>query len=50
MDRLIQEKCVACRGDVPRLSDSEIETLKAEAPEWRVLTEEGIPRLYPVHG
>ena len=30
MDRLIQEKCVACRGDAPRLSDSEIAHLKHE--------------------
>ncbi len=45
MDRLIQEKCVACRGDAPRLSDSEIAHLKHETPEWQVLIEGDIPRL-----
>ncbi len=45
MAKLIQEKCVACRRDAPKLSDSEIAHLKPETPEWQVLTEEDIPRL-----
>ncbi len=45
MGKLIQEKCVACRRDAPRLNDLEIAHLKPEAPEWQVLTEEDIPRL-----
>ena len=45
MGKLIQEKCIACRGDVPGLGDSEIGALKTETPEWEVPTEEGIPRL-----
>ena len=45
MGTWIQEKCVACRRDAPRLSDSEIVHLKPETPEWQVLTEEDIPRL-----
>ncbi len=45
MGTLIQEKCVACRRDAPRLSDSEIAHLKPETPEWQVLSEEDIPRL-----
>ena len=45
MGKLIQEKCVACRRDAPRLSDSEIAHLKPETPEWLVLSEEDIPRL-----
>jgi 4a-hydroxytetrahydrobiopterin dehydratase len=45
MGKLIQEKCVACRGDVPRLSDSEIAHLKSETSEWQLLTEDDIPRL-----
>ena len=32
MDRLIQEKCVACRRDAPKLNDSEIAQLKPETP------------------
>ncbi len=45
MGDLIQEKCVACRRDAPRLNDSEIGHLKPETPEWQVLTEADIPRL-----
>ncbi len=45
MDTLIQEKCVACRRDAPRLNDLEIAHLKPEAPEWQVLTEKDIPHL-----
>ena len=45
MGDLIQEKCVACRRDAPRLNDSEIVHLKPEAPEWQVLTEADVPRL-----
>jgi|SRR5437867_3275644 len=45
MGDLTQEKCVACRGDAPRLSDSEIAHLKADMPGWEVLTRAGIPRL-----
>ena len=45
MDKLTQEKCVACRGDAPKLTDSEIAQLKSEALEWQVVTEEAIPRL-----
>ena len=45
MGDMIQEKCVACRRDAPRLNDSEIAHLKPETPEWQVLTEEDIPHL-----
>ncbi len=45
MGDLIQEKCVACRRDEPRLNDSHIAHLKPEAPEWQVLTEADIPQL-----
>ena len=45
MGTLIQEKCVACRRDAPKLSDSEIAQLKPETQEWQVLIEGDIPRL-----
>ncbi len=45
MGDLIQEKCVACRRDAPRLNDSQIAHLKPETPEWQVLTEEDILHL-----
>jgi 4a-hydroxytetrahydrobiopterin dehydratase len=39
------ERCVACRADAPRLTDSEIAALRPEVPEWTVVEREGIPRL-----
>jgi 4a-hydroxytetrahydrobiopterin dehydratase len=39
------ERCVACRADAPRLTDSEIAALRPEVPEWTVVEHEGIPRL-----
>jgi 4a-hydroxytetrahydrobiopterin dehydratase len=39
------ERCVACRVDAPRLTDSEIAALRPEVPEWTVVEREGIPRL-----
>lgn len=45
MATLNEEKCVACRSDAPKLSDSEIARLKPETPEWQVLVEDDIPRL-----
>src|SRR5919202_407878 len=45
MAALSGEKCVACRGDAPRLTEAEIGELRREAPEWQVVEREGIPRL-----
>jgi 4a-hydroxytetrahydrobiopterin dehydratase len=42
---LTSERCVACRGDAPRLTETEIAALRPEVPEWTVLEREGIPRL-----
>ncbi len=42
---LTGERCVACRGDAPRLTETEIAALRPEVPEWAVLEREGIPRL-----
>jgi 4a-hydroxytetrahydrobiopterin dehydratase len=45
MNELMQERCVPCRGDTPKLSDDEIEELREEVPSWDVITEEGVKRL-----
>jgi 4a-hydroxytetrahydrobiopterin dehydratase len=47
MDRksLTQQKCVACSGSEPPVSEIEISKLKPMIPEWQIVEEEGIPRL-----
>jgi len=48
MDKISNEQCVPCRGDVPRLDASEIDSLKPTLPEWRILESDGILRLHRV--
>lgn len=38
-------KCVPCRGDEPKLAETEIVVLQPQVSEWAVLTIDGIPRL-----
>ena len=45
MDALVQERCVACRRDAPRVTDDEIAALKPQIPDWELTDREGIPRL-----
>jgi 4a-hydroxytetrahydrobiopterin dehydratase len=45
MSGLISEKCSACRRDSPRVSESEIQELKPQIPEWTLVERESIPRL-----
>jgi 4a-hydroxytetrahydrobiopterin dehydratase len=45
MSTLTHEKCTACRGDSPRASDSEIQELKPQVPDWTIVERESIPRL-----
>jgi 4a-hydroxytetrahydrobiopterin dehydratase len=45
MKPLEQSKCTACRGDEPALADLEIEQLKMEVPEWRLVERDGVRRL-----
>ena len=42
---LASEKCVACRADAPRVTEAEMTELRRTVPEWRVVEQEGIPRL-----
>jgi 4a-hydroxytetrahydrobiopterin dehydratase len=42
---ITSEKCVACRRDAPRVTAEEIAELHPQAPEWRILERDGIPRL-----
>lgn len=45
MTELASGSCVPCRGGVPTLTDAEIETLKPQVPEWRVVEKDGVRRL-----
>jgi 4a-hydroxytetrahydrobiopterin dehydratase len=42
---LAREKCVPCRGDAPKMSASEIEQFARQVPAWKVMEENGEPRL-----
>ena len=42
---LANEKCVACRGDVPRMTEAEIAELRPTVPGWQVVERDGIARL-----
>ena len=41
MENLAQEQCVTPKGDVPKLSDAEIQELHLNAPMWEVADAEG---------
>ena len=45
MKDLLQMKCVACRGDEPKLTEEEIAELQPGVPEWQVIEVEGVKRL-----
>jgi 4a-hydroxytetrahydrobiopterin dehydratase len=45
MSDLAQMRCTACRGDEPRLNDAEIEELRPQIPDWRVVERDGVKRL-----
>ncbi|HXF86006.1 MAG TPA: 4a-hydroxytetrahydrobiopterin dehydratase [Anaerolineales bacterium] len=45
MNSLARQKCVACRGGEPTLTDAEIAELQPQVPEWQVKEVEGMKRL-----
>ena len=45
MTDLHQIKCVACRASEPTVTDSEIDMLLPQIPEWQVKEVDGIKRL-----
>ena len=45
MTQLSEERCVACRGDSPHVTDQEIAKLKPLLPDWNLMVEEGIRKL-----
>ncbi len=45
MTELINQECGACRADAPLLTEQEIDELKPQIPEWKIIEEQGIDRL-----
>jgi 4a-hydroxytetrahydrobiopterin dehydratase len=45
MPDLVNERCVACRRDAPRVTEAEIVELKPSIPDWELGERDGIPRL-----
>ena len=45
MSTLTHEKCTACRRDSPRVSESDIQELKPQVPDWTLVERESIQRL-----
>ena len=42
---LTNERCTACRQDSPRVTAQEIEELRAQVPDWKLVERESILRL-----
>jgi len=49
MSALTNEKCTACRRDSPPVTETEIQDLKPQIPEWALVEREGIRRLERVY-
>lgn len=45
MQNLAAMHCVPCRGDAPRLTDAEIEALRPQVPDWKIVERNGIKQL-----
>lgn len=45
MSHLSEQQCEVCRGDAPRVTDSEIEAYRREIPEWQIVERNGIMQL-----
>lgn len=45
MEELTEQKCEACRVGAPSVTPEEMQQLAPKIPEWKVITEDGIPKL-----
>ncbi len=45
MNKLVEMKCTACRGDEPPLSEEEIRAFMDQVPGWQVVERGGIKQL-----
>ena len=48
MGAVTNEKCTDCRRDSPLITETEVQELKAQVPDWMAVNREGITRLQPV--
>ncbi len=48
MNALARQKCVACRGGDPKLTDAEVAELHPQVPEWQLVAQDEILRLQRV--
>ena len=48
MSDLIQQKCVACRADAPRVADDELPDLLKQIPDWQPITNDCVLKLNKV--
>jgi len=46
MAELAERECVPCRGGVPPMKGSEIEKLSNQLPEWQVVNEHHLQKMY----
>ena len=49
MSKLLEQKCAPCSGDVSPATEEEINTYKAEVPDWELITENGELHLQKVY-
>ncbi len=49
MAELLEQKCVPCSGSLPPATAEEIDTYKAQIPDWDILNENGELRLGRVY-
>ena len=42
MEKLVKQKCEACRADAPRVTDDELPILLKEIPDWQPITEDSV--------
>ena len=45
MTNLSRLKCVACRGEDPSLTDSEVADLLPHVPQWQIVVRDGLQQL-----
>jgi 4a-hydroxytetrahydrobiopterin dehydratase len=45
MDNLVGQKCVACRGTEPTVTDAEIDLFHPQVAEWQIVERDNIKRL-----
>lgn len=50
MTQLASKKCVPCRGGVPPLTAEQIRPLSAQVPEWKVVDNHHLERMFPFKG